>query len=224
MLLPYHCLLCGAAGTGRDLCAGCCGDLPWLGVACLRCAAPLPSVCGPGACGRCLRRPPPQAETVAPFAYAFPVDQLLLKLKFGNALPPGRVLGELLGEFIGAQCAPPTLVLPDMIVPVPLHPKRLRERGYNQAVELARPIARALRVPLRHACHRVRHTAPQSTLAGAERRRNLKGAFVADADVAGLSLAVVDDVYTTGNTIAAVTRALYAAGAARVVAWCVARA
>ncbi|MCA1798490.1 MAG: ComF family protein [Xanthomonadaceae bacterium] len=176
----------------------------------------------PGECGPCLRRPPPQSATVAAFAYAFPVDRLLLKLKFGNSLPPGRVLGELLA--IAVRSTAPTLECPEAIVPVPLHPKRLRERGYNQALELARPVARALRIPVLRACRRTRNTPPQSTLAGPERRRNLKDAFVAEPQVAGLHLAVVDDVYTTGNTIAAVTRALYRAGAASVVAWCVARA
>lgn len=157
-----------------------------------------------------------------PFAYAFPVDRLLLKLKFGLSLPPGRVLGELLGEYLIAVRSTAST---DAIVPVPLHPERLRERGYNQAVELARPVARALRIPILRACRRTRHTPPQSTLTGAARRRNLKDAFTADAtQVAGLHLAVIDDVYTTGNTVAALTRALLRAGAASVVAWCVARA
>lgn len=218
-MLPHHCLLCGARAERTDLCTGCRADLPWIAAVCRRCARPLPP--GPPVCGPCLRRPPPQAATVAPLRYAFPADQLLLKLKFADSLPPGRVLGELLGAYLLERGA-----TADVVMPVPLHPRRQRERGYNQALELARPVARALDIPLlTRACRRTHYTPAQSTLTAAERRRNLRRAFVADAArVEGLTVALVDDVYTTGSTIAAAARALHAAGAARVFAWCVARA
>ena len=235
-MFKHYCLLCDARATDRDLCDPCRADLPWLGPACARCARPLRHPTRGAWCGRCLRRPPLQAATRAALRYEFPVDQLLQKLKFGHALPPGRVLGELLAESIrGApgwsrrKGAAPTTSGPgirvDVLVPVPLHAKRLRERGFNQAVEIARPVGRALGLPvLTRACRRTRDTPPQSTLDARERRRNPKGAFTADAAVAGLRVAVIDDVYTSGSTVAAVTHALLHAGAARVEAWCVARA
>ncbi len=209
----------------RDLCAGCRADLPWLGPCCARCARPLATATGGAWCGRCLRRPTPQAATRIALRYAFPVDQLLQKLKFGGALPPGRVLGELLALNLSRrEGAAPTTGNIDALVPVPLHPRRMRERGFNQAVEIARPVARALSLPLLlHACRRVRDTPAQSGLDARERRRNPVGAFAANAEVAGKRVAIIDDVYTSGSTIAAVTHALLHAGATRVEAWCVAR-
>ncbi len=215
-MFEHSCILCVGPADRRDLCADCATDLPWNRRACDACARPIPHG---HRCGPCLRRPPPQARTVAPLRYAFPVDRLIVALKFSSHLPAGRVLGEVLAESIGAEPDP------DVLVPVPLHPRRLRERGFNQAIEIARPVSRALRIPLRTRwCTRVRATAPQSDLEGKARRRNVRGAFTADARVAGLHVAVIDDVYTTGSTIAAVATALRRAGAARVDAWCVARA
>lgn len=228
-MFQHYCILCEGLAVDRDLCAACHADLPWIGPCCARCARPLATVAGAGWCGRCLRRPTPQATTRVALRYAFPVDQLLQQLKFGGSLPPGRVLGELLAECIGADLgqsrregAAPTPI--DALVPVPLHPKRMRERGFNQAVEIARPVARALGLPLLlHACHRTRDTPAQSGLGSHERRRNPVGAFTAGDAVRGKRIAIIDDVYTSGSTVAAVTHALLHAGATRVEAWCVAR-
>lgn len=222
-LFPYRCILCLAPGDGQDLCPPCRAELPWLGTACPRCAAPLTTKDIP--CGRCLRRPPPQAATIAAFEYAFPVDRLLLHLKFSNGLVAGRVLGELLAQHL-KQCGSGSGIRePDAIVPVPLHPRRLRERGFNQALELAVPVSKALGIRLMPTgCRRVRATPPQTGLQGRARRRNVAAAFAADPNVRGKHIAVVDDVITTGSTVAAVTTALYRAGAASVQAWCIARA
>ena len=143
---------------------------------------------------------------------------MLQKLKFGHALPPGRVLGELLaGVVLHSQV--------DVLVPVPLHPHRLRERGFNQALEIARPVGRALGVPVvPRACRRTRDTPPQSSLGARARRRNPLDAFAATDAISGARVALIDDVYTSGSTVAAVTHALLHAGAIRVEAWCVARA
>jgi predicted amidophosphoribosyltransferase len=111
-LFPYRCILCLAPGDERDLCRDCAADLPWAGSGCPRCARPLPADMAGLPCGRCLRRPPPQASTLAAFRYAFPVDQMVLKLKFSDDLVAGRVLGELLADRLSAA-AP----MADMIVP-----------------------------------------------------------------------------------------------------------
>ena len=131
------------------------------------------------------------------------------------------MLGELLADALEAAQVP----RPEMLVPVPLHPHRLRTRGYNQALELARPVARRLALPLQvRAARRQRDTAAQSGLGAVARRRNVRGAFAVDAAVAGRRVALVDDVVTTGHTVRELARAVVAAGAERVEVWCLARA
>lgn len=112
----------------------------------------------------------------------------------------------------------------DAVVPVPLHRSRLRGRGYNQSLELARPLAKRMQVPLNLGIERVRATPPQTAISRAERRRNVRGAFAATADFSGLRIAVIDDVMTSGATVDAVAQCLRKAGAARVEVWVVARA
>jgi ComF family protein len=171
-------------------------------------------------CGECLRRPPPLDAVCATFLYGFPVDRLLPRLKFHGDLAAGR----LLAAAMAATCV--DMPRPDALLPLPLARARLRRRGYDQALELARPLARALDIPLLdRVLLRRRDTAPQSTLDAVARRRNLRGAFVVPAG-AGLpaQVALVDDVMTTGATLHAAARALRRAGVARVDAWVCARA
>ncbi len=207
------CVLCGTSGT--PLCPDCHGDLPRLGTACERCGKPLPVA---GVCGHCLRTPPPLDGTRALFRYASPVSELVLRFKFQGALHLADLLGELLAEHLAA--VEPRL---DLIIPVPLHPARLAARGYNQALELGRPLVRALGVPLAPAlCRRVRDTAAQSTLDPDGRRRNMRGAFAVNGPVPA-RVAILDDVITTGATLAELARVLRRAGAHHVEAWALAR-
>lgn len=221
-VLPWTCLCCGAAGDPpRDLCRACRDALPWIASACPRCALPLPPGAPRGArCGRCLRRPrSPVAGAVAPFRYAHPVDRLLIALKFGARLEVARLLGGLLAGTVAAR----GVRLPELVVPVPLHPARLAARGFNQATELARPLAGGLGLPLAtDLCVRLRDTPAQRTLDARARRRNLRDAF-AVRGCAPRRVALVDDVVTTGSTCAALARALLAAGAREVQVWSVAR-
>lgn len=221
LLLPPRCLHCGAPGAaGRDLCADCRDSLPHNACACPRCALPIPQPAP--ACGRCLKRPPPASAALAPFLYADPVDRWLPRFKFARDLAAGRVLAELLLE----DPRLPTLVDGiDALVPLPLHRARLGERGYNQALELARPLARALDLRLRQDwLQRVRATAPQTGLDARARRRNLRGAFVADAAMRGQRVLLIDDVITTGSSMLEATRACRRAGAIEVRVLAVARA
>ncbi|MES2858457.1 MAG: ComF family protein [Pseudomonadota bacterium] len=216
-MFALRCLVCGEAGEdGRDLCAACSAALPWQGPACLRCALPLPRS---ETCGSCQQRPPLLTETHAVFDYAFPLDRLLPRLKFHGDLAAGRVLAQAMA----ACCA--GLARPDAIVPVPLHRARLRRRGYDQARELAAPLAHALHLPLLdHALHRQRTTSAQSLLDAAARQRNLRGAFeVVDARALPAHVVLVDDVMTTGATLHAAARTLLASGVQRVDAWVCAR-
>ena len=217
-LLAPRCLLCGETGhAGLDLCAACRDALPWNHSACPRCAIPLPQT---EVCGDCLQSPPPLAATRAVFVYGFPLDRLAPRFKFHHDLAAGRLLAALMGEGLADAERPQALL------PVPLHAGRLRQRGYDQALELARPLARVLRIPLQAgALGRVRATAPQSELDGAARRRNLRGAFALKPGIAlPPHVALVDDVMTTGATLHAAAITLRRAGVARVDAWVCARA
>lgn len=216
-LFALRCVVCGGAGAaGRDLCIACHGALPWQGHACLRCALPLPQA---GVCGSCLQHPPPLDETRATFDYAFPLDRLLPRLKFHGDFAAGRVLAQAMAE----RCA--LLPRPDAIVPIPLHRARLRQRGYDQALELAKPLARRLELPLcDELLRRRKATTPQSRLDAVARRRNLRAAFEvrASPDMPA-HVALFDDVMTTGATLHAAALALRRAGVQRVDAWVCAR-
>jgi ComF family protein len=219
-LLPPRCLLCGAPGSAaRDLCAGCEQALPCNRDCCARCALPLAR--SAPLCGACLAEPPPWDEACVPLRYEDPLDTLVLRFKFGADLAAGRLLSQRMAEALA------TAARPAAIVPVPLSRRRLAGRGYNQAQELARLVARALRLPLApRALRRIRDTDAQAGLDAGARRRNLRGAFAADpaAALQGLHLALFDDVVTTGATAAECARVLRAAGAARISLWAVARA
>jgi ComF family protein len=220
-LYPPRCALCTAPGQpGLDLCPDCEAGLPRNTACCARCALPLPGAPPGTFCGRCQRRPPRYHLACAPLLYRAPVDGLILRLKFGHALPPARLLGELLAKQLQLRTGP----LPGRILPVPLHPRRLRERGFNQALEIARVPARHFGVPLdAQSLIRVRDTATQSTLPARQRHANVRHAFAVTRPMAGLHVALVDDVMTTGQTVNAAAHALRQAGVARVEVWCAAR-
>jgi len=217
-LWPPRCLACGERGHGtRDLCLTCADALPWNRIACPCCALPLPSFAP--ACGHCLRRPPPLDAIHAVCIYARPLDRLLPRFKFHGDLAAGRLLAQLMTD----ACA--SLPRPDALIPVPLHRARLCHRGYDQALELAKSLARALTLPLQgNALLRLRPTAPQSELSALARRRNVRNAFVV-RDVLALPahVVLVDDVMTTGATLHAAAKALRRAGVQRVDAWVCAR-
>lgn len=220
-LLPPRCLLCAAAGAdGRDLCAGCTRDLALNTLCCPRCALPLESPAP--ACGECLKREPPFAAAWAPFRYGHPLDLLEARFKFRADLAAGRVLTELMIE--RAHIDAPAQ--PGLLIPIPLHRTRLRERGYNQALELARPLAQTLGLPLRHdLLLRAKATPPQTGLDAKARRRNLHRAF--ELAVTGTLpdfVVIFDDVMTTGATLREAALTLRRAGVARVDVWALARA
>jgi ComF family protein len=210
--------LCGArnvADSAADrYCAACDTALPRLPPRhCRVCAIALESG---DTCGACLDRPPRYDSASAAYGYAFPIDALIRAYKYGGHLTLAPVLGAALADAAVGDV--------DAIVPMPLSDARLRERGFNQAHELARHAGRRLALPvLPHACRRVVDTAPQASLPWAERSRNVRGVFVCDADLAGKQVAIVDDVMTTGATLNELARTLKRAGAACVSAWVVAR-
>jgi ComF family protein len=221
LLWPAACLLCGRAGRGDiDLCSDCVAGLPRNDPACTICAEPLPSGGVTRPCGECLRDPPPFVSSVVPYRYAYPLEHLVRGLKFRNDLACGRVLGELFSRHVPARGES----LPEAIVPVPLAPPRYRQRGYNQAVEVALAVRRCTGVPVRtDVVIRQRETAEQAGLDRKARRKNVRGAFAAVAPLRARSVAILDDVVTTGSTVRELASVLRQAGAQSVAIWAIAR-
>lgn len=220
VLLAPRCLACGEPGQGGlDLCEACRAQLPWNTHACRQCGIGQPTT-GQSHCGSCLLDPPPFTHAFCPLHYRFPVDRLLPRFKFHGDLAAGELLATLM------QWPMDPGDLPQALVPVPLHRNRLRTRGYDQALELARALARDTRVALlANALVRRRATHPQTELGAAERQRNMRDAFALrpGADLPA-HIALVDDVMTTGATLAECARVLLSSGVQRVDAWTIARA
>ena len=215
LVLPGNCLLCQCShhiNPLTGLCSGCTKSLPWLMQGCRRCALPLPKALAktqPSTqfCGQC--------QT--------PVDRLISRFKFNQQLSYSRLFGQLMAEHIKRQYL--DVDLPDMVIPVPLHKHRLRERGFNQAQEVARICASALSLPLNnHQCRRHKQTDHQLGLSAVERRRNLRGAFSCEDFESCKRVALVDDVMTTGTTLQELSSCLKRAGCKEIHLWCIARA
>jgi ComF family protein len=177
------------------------------------CAVPLPSG---SFCGSCLDSPPRFERVEAALLYEYPLDALIHAYKYGGRLALAGPLGRALAQNVARDV--------DVIVPMPLARGRLAERGFNQSLEIARVVAADTRIALLpDACRKVAETPPQAALPWKERARNVRRAFVCDADLAGRKVAVVDDVLTTGATLNELARVLLRAGAGSVRGWVVAR-
>ena len=213
------CLLCDApGGTIVNLCDACARELPTLPNACVICGAS--AIPRTRLCPSCTIRRPPVDRTVCALAYASPVDYLVGRLKFHRDL---RVVPVLAGLLVRAA-APGTGTRADWLAPVPITAARLRKRGFNQALEIAREVSSGTGVRITRAVHRRRGAdTPQSLLRDTSARRaNVAGAFLARASIQG-KVAIVDDVVTTGATVNELARCLKSAGASRVEVWAVAR-
>lgn len=215
-MLPRQCLLCLAPSGQQALCPACDADLPRLsGPTCPVCALPT----GRGeVCGSCLRRPPQFDATRAALAYRFPASALLQRYKYSGFLAAAELMGQLL-----AQRTADT-ERPDLIIPMPLHAARIKERGFNQALEIARVVARHRQAALAlDSCMRTRPTPPQAGLDLAARVKNLRGVFACRDSLAGKRVALLDDVMTSGASLDALAKCVKDAGAAHVECWVVAR-
>ena len=222
--VAWPCEVCGG-WDGDGLCRACRGRFAeQRPAACPRCALPSPAG---QVCGACLRQPPVFAGCTAAVAYAFPWDRLVARLKFQAQPELAGLLVDVMQRALVAPRTGPALPTVQCVLPVPLSPARLAERGYNQAWELARRLARRQGLPARaDLLLRLRDTPHQVGLSRLERQRNLRDAMWVDThagSVRGRHLALVDDVLTTGGTAAAATLALRAAGAASVQVWVLAR-
>jgi len=210
------CLLCDQpSDQAMALCRGCTRALPWNRCACPQCARPMP-IAVP--CAACLKRAPAFDRSIAPLIYAEPVAGLIQGLKYNARFAHARILTELLLQQLDRAD------LPDLLLPVPLHPSRLRRRGYNQALELARRLGKRLSIPVDASrLQQTRRTQDQIGQSAAARRRNLRGAFSVEGRLDGLHIAIIDDVMTTGATLQELARIARKAGATRIQCWAMAR-
>ena len=214
-LFKQRCILCAAIDGGElGVCHDCYQDLPWH-------TTPQCPQCGLSSnglvCGSCLNFPPDFDATISLFTYDFPLDAMMQAYKYGTMLSLGHLFGKVLSK--KAQ-----LTEIDLIIPMPMHPTRLKERGFNQSLEIAKVIAKHHPEKLNSATvQRQKYTPPQASLPLKERVKNIKGVFAANADLTGKRIAIVDDVMTTGASLNELAKTLKKAGAAHVECWVVAR-
>ncbi len=221
---PFTCILCSEKTIRKiDLCLDCEKNLPWLFHVCIYCPAPLPFKAN-STCGTCLKKPLPFYKTHILFSYTGAIRKLITGLKFQQRLLYANILGNLLAEKLKLLYQKEHL--PHLIIPVPLYKTRLRERGFNQTMELARPINKKLKIPIDYkSCQRIHSTEAQSSLPANQRAANVKNAFaiLKQLNLLNQHIALLDDVMTTGHTLIELSRALYDAGVKRIDVWCCAR-
>ncbi len=221
-LLPPTCILCGNPGyNSLDICKTCYIRLPRNNLCCYRCAEIFTvAIAVPALCGRCLSETPAFDETYAPFIHQEEIRHLITGLKFGAQFKNARLLGSLLAEYVDKAAEKP-----DCIIPVPLHKARYHERGYNQALEIARTVSKTLQIPIDYSsCVRHKDTPHQTGLTAKKRRQNLRRAFSVKKTIDIHNVAILDDVMTTGSTANALAIELKRAGVSRVDVWVCARA
>jgi len=216
-LLPAQpCVLCSSMSHEGLWCAACDADLPYFNSPhCPVCT--LPTSNGE-VCGHCLAHPPLFTRTTAAFRYAFPLNKLIQAMKYGEQLALAHAFANKLALRIDKK------TFPDYVIPMPLHPTKLRQRGFNQSLLIATTVARELNIKLLpNSCQRVRDTQSQSTLPWKERSKNVLNAFQCDIDLTGKRIAMVDDVLTSGASLNALAAAIQKQGASEISAWVVAR-
>ena len=221
LIFPPTCILCGDQGGGSmDLCPPCRDSLPYLETGCRVCGLPTTGSADM-TCGACLQTPPPYDRMIAVFRYEEPVRHLIQSLKFGSHHANARILGCLLADRVKANGSE----LPDVIIPVPLHTARYRERGFNQSLEIARVVSGLTGISVDYSlCRRTRHTGAQARLTAAERRGNVRNAFHIKAAPSHRHVAILDDVVTTSATVSELALALRRAGVGMIDIWACARA
>ena len=220
LIFPPTCMFCQRPGHAElDLCLECLAELPFIEQACSQCALPLPVGSVELSCGRCLQRPPAFDHAVSVFEYRDRARELVGSLKYQARLPVARTLAELLWWRLRE------LPMPDVMLPVPLHPRRQRRRGFNQAMIIADMLARHTETPIwRTEVRRTRDTDQQTGLDAGQRRRNIRDAFATSGPLLAAHVAIIDDVVTTGSTANELAKLLKREKVKTVSLWSVARA
>jgi len=226
---PPRCLLCGdskALLPNCHLCEACASDLKPNLQACACCGIPLhrqPQTNAKIICGQCLKSPPYFDRSWSAFIYAQPLEWMIQQLKFNAKLAYASLLSELMIRYFPAELL--ASARPDAVIPMPLHYRRLKQRGFNQSVHLARPVAQSLRLPLdTTSCIRIRDTEHQTGKNARQRNKNIKGAFEFQNTRKYQHLIIFDDVVTTGSSVSELSRTLKRSGVKRVEVWSLARA
>ncbi len=221
LLFTPACVLCNDPAGIISLCDACQKDLPRIKYCCSQCGLPFQEKLDNALCGECQQTLPPIDYLISSLAYDYPVGYLVSQLKFNRNLTYAKILSRLLLNTLQSQ----TFEQPDLIIPVPLHKNRLRKRGFNQALEIARPLAKALNIPLaKHAIQRIKQTDAQSLLNAKERRKNLRHSFRITETITAKHVVLIDDVVTTGSTTFELANLLKKSGIEKVGVWTVARA
>lgn len=219
-LLPSHCLLCHAASKNNIVCPACAAELPVL--APTHCPHCLETTSYGERCGRCLAQPPFFDGVFATYAYAFPLDKLVQAYKYQQQLALAGWFAAQLADLLAPQQAEHDWTT---LIPLPLHRRRLAERGFNQALEIARPLSKRLGIPCAaNGLARIRAGAPQASLPLKERLHHLRGAFACPRDYRQQRVLLLDDVLTSGSTANECARVLKQRGAASVHVAVIARA
>jgi len=222
LLLPNQCILCQAnSERSLSLCLDCEKELPWNDKACPRCGKGITSI-DQSLCGICLSHPPPYHGCIAAFRYQAPISDWISGMKFHDKWHYSQILGKLFAKTL--QRTLEKKDYPELIIPVPLHQKRLRKRGFNQALEIAKPIAKLLNIPIDiKSIQRIKNTQPQSELSAKDRCSNIRNAFKINTKIKASHIAIVDDVITTGNTINEFTNIVKKNGVQRIDVWACSR-
>ncbi len=218
LLFKQNCLLCDAKESENvGLCQNCLADLPHSPIqSCPQCGLTSNGI----VCGKCLSNKPSFDKTYAVFTYDFPINTMMHKYKYGSQIQLGQIFGQLLAQKVDSTAI-------DIITPMPMHPARLKERGFNQALEIAKSLTQSQ--PFQsHLLNyqdiiRIKNTLPQASLPLKTRAKNIRHAFQVNLNLTGLRIAIVDDVMTTGASLNELAKTLKKLGAAHVECWVVAR-
>ena len=214
-IFKQKCLLCASPQTNTHaVCGACLDELPWHpSTSCPQCGLSSSRQL----CGSCISSPPDFDATHAVFLYQYPIDKMMQRYKYGNMLNISHTFGQLLADKSAFEAI-------DLIIPMPMHPTRIKERGFNQALEIAKVLSKNHPQKLDYkSVIRQTLTPPQASLALKERVKNIKGAFKVNSDLVGKRIAIVDDVMTTGASLNELAKTLKKAGASHVECWVVAR-
>lgn len=229
-LLASSCVLCDAAVTEKSsLCKDCHSDLPWMDHSCRQCGIGLIKDIASDLCGACQTNPTSVDYTLSALHYLSPVDYLISELKFNHQLTSASILADLLLQYLHqASFDQAENGKPELIIPVPLHSKRLKTRGFNQAVEMARLVTKALSIPMcNNSIIRTKNTPPQTQLTATQRSKNIRNSFMIQDTKELLNVShvvILDDVVTTGATCNELAKLLKKAGIKTVGVWSIARA
>ena len=217
------CVLCGevCGGSSQSLiCEPCLSDLPVITTPCSVCSVTLSAKDSAGMCGSCLQTKPFYQKSVIPLEYTFPITELIKQLKYNDKLLFSEILSQSVLDKIRQESRP----LPEVIIPVPLHPFRLMKRGFNQSALIAKNISTELNIPIDlKSCRRIRNTLQQTGFNKSKRKKNIRNAFSVSSKFSAKHVAILDDVVTTGSTVNELARVLQQAGAETIEVWACAR-